>query len=283
MAAIHERRLYLALLVRDAKVIYDASTLAPLESASIGDRIWLAFDDKSWRATKLFFAGTGAGKVRGRRIETREYGREEAVEEPRIDAVWQRSRDGYILEMGIPLSLVGQHIGVAMDDRDRRGAARSSYGTLDVADLRATGRLIAASPNLTDHLRQFAQPGVELTVASSTGAVLTRIDAPALPGDYTRMRGFLPRMYRLFLDGDAHSARRFPGGTPALRRRPHRARRERASRKRRCSLADTKTVSSSPRPHPSIRPTASTFSASYNWPRPPIAGSRCVTARSRDC
>jgi two-component system sensor histidine kinase ChvG len=203
MAAIHERRLYLALLVRDAKVVYDASALAPLESATIGDRIWLAFDDNRGGQQQLFFAGTGPGKVRGRRIETREYGREEAVEEPRIDAVWQRSRDGYILELGIPLSLVGQHIGVAVDDRDRRGATRSSYGTLDVADLRATGRLIAASPNLTDHLRQFAQPGVELTVASSTGAVLTRIDAPALPGDYTRMRGFLPRMYRLFLDGDA--------------------------------------------------------------------------------
>ncbi|MBC8027557.1 MAG: hypothetical protein H7Y89_16310, partial [Steroidobacteraceae bacterium] len=69
--------------------------------------------------------------------------------------------------------------------------------------LRATGRLIAASPDLSDHLRQFSQPGVELTVVSSTNAILTRLDAPALPGDYTRMRGFLPRMYRLFLDGGA--------------------------------------------------------------------------------
>jgi len=203
MAATHDRWLFLALLVRDSKVIYDASTLAPLDSATIGDRVWLAFDDKRGGQQQLFFSSTGPGKVMARRIETREYGREEAVEEMRISAVWQRSRDGYALEIGIPLSLLGQHIGVAVDDRDRRGAARSSYGTLELADLRATGRLIAASPDLNDHLRQFAQPGVELTVASSSGAILTRIDAPALPGDYTRMRGFLPRMYRLFLDGDA--------------------------------------------------------------------------------
>jgi two-component system sensor histidine kinase ChvG len=202
LAATHERWLYLALIVRDNKVVYDASMLAPLDSATIGDRIWLAFDDKRGGQSQLFFASTGGGRLLGRRIETREYGREEAVAEPRIDAVWQRSRDGYVLELGIPLSLLGQHIGVLIDDRDRRGAARSSYGTLEVADLRATGRLIAASPDLNDHLRQFAQPGVELTVASSTGAILTRIDAPALPGDFTRMRGFLPRMYRLFLDGD---------------------------------------------------------------------------------
>jgi two-component system, OmpR family, sensor histidine kinase ChvG len=205
LAATHERWLYLALLVRDDRLVFDSSEMTPLDSATIGDRIWLAFDDKRGGQQRLFFGSTGPGPVRARRIETREYGREEAVEEPRIDAVWQRTRDGtgYVLEIGVPLSLVGQHIGVAVDDRDKRGAPRSSYGTLDLADLRAIGRLVAASPDLNDHLRQFAQPGVELTVASSTGAVLTRLDAPALPRDYTAMRGFLPRMYRLFLDGGA--------------------------------------------------------------------------------
>ncbi len=205
LSATHERWLFLALLVRDDKLVFDASDLAPLDPDRIGDRIWLAFDERRGGQQRLFFGATGAGTVRGRRIETREYGREEAVEEPRVNAVLQRSRDGtgYVLEIAIPLSLIGQHIGVLIDDRDRRGAPRTSYGTLDPSDLRATGRLIAASPDLGEHLRQFSQPGVELTVVSSTNAVLTRLDAPALPGDYTRMRGFLPRMYRLFLDGGA--------------------------------------------------------------------------------
>ena len=203
LAATHERWLYLALLVRDDRLVFDSSELTPLDSATLGDRIWIAFDDRRGGQQRLFFGSTGPGAVRARRIETREYGREEAVEEPRISAVWQRAKDGYVLEMGIPLSMVGQHIGVAVDDRDKRGGPRQSYGTLDLADLRATGRLIAASPDLNDHLRQFSQPGVELTVASSNGAVLTRLDAPALPGDFTRLRGFLPRMYRVFLDGGA--------------------------------------------------------------------------------
>jgi two-component system sensor histidine kinase ChvG len=202
LAATHERWLFLALLVRDDRLVFDGADLRPLDMANIGDRIWLAFDDRRGGQQQLFFSGAGVGRMRARRIETREYGREEAVEESRISAVWQRSRDGYVLEISVPLSLVGQHFGVLVDDRDRRGATRNSYGTLDPSDLRATGRLIAASPYLADHLRQFSQPGVELTVASATGAVLTRIDAPALPGDYTRLRGFLPRMYRLLLDGD---------------------------------------------------------------------------------
>lgn len=202
LAATHERWLFLALLVRDDRLVFDAADLRPLDMSNIGDRIWLAFDDKRGGQQQLFFSGAGVGRMRARRIETREYGREEAVEEARISAVWQRSRDGYVLEISVPLSMVGQHFGVLIDDRDQRGATRRSYGTLEPSDLRATGRLIAASPDLSDHLRQFSQPGVELTVASASGAVLTRIDAPALPGDYTRLRGFLPRMYRLLLDGD---------------------------------------------------------------------------------
>jgi two-component system sensor histidine kinase ChvG len=202
LAATHERWLYLALLVRDDRVVLDASDLSPLDVAGMGDRIWLAFDDKRGGQQQIFFSGGSVGRLRARRIETREYGREEAVEESRITAMLQRSRDGYVLEVGMPVSLVGQHFGVLIDDRDRRGGARNSYGTLEISDLRAVGRLVAASPDLSDHLRQFSQPGVELTVASSNGAVLTRIDAPALPGDYTRLRGFLPRMYRLLLDGD---------------------------------------------------------------------------------
>jgi two-component system, OmpR family, sensor histidine kinase ChvG len=202
LAATHERWLYLALLVRDQKLVYDASEITALERDTLGDRVWLAFDDRRGGQQRLFFGGAGPGTLRARRIETLEYGREEAVVESRVDAGWQRNRDGYVLEIGIPMSLVGQRIGVAIDDRDRRGAPRASYGTLDVSDLRATGRLVAASPDLNDHLRQFSQPGIELTVASGSGAVLTRLEARALPGDYTRLRGFLPRMYRLFLDGD---------------------------------------------------------------------------------
>jgi len=201
LAATHERWLYLALLVHDNRWIFDASDLNSLDPGTLGDRVWLAFDDKRGGQQRLFFGSTGPGPVRARRIETLEYGRETAVEEPRIEGVWQRSPDGWVLEIGVPLSMIGQHLGVLIDDRDRRGAPRASYGTLEASDLRATGRLVAASPDLNDHLRQFAQPGVELRVASASGALLTRLDAPALPGDYTKLRGFLPRMYRLFFDG----------------------------------------------------------------------------------
>ena len=156
------------------------------------------------RPAALFFGSTGPGAVRARRIETREYGREEAVEEPRIAArLAARATDGYVLEMRMPLSLVGQP-----------SACSSTTATSAAPRARATARSmsrtcapragsIAASPDLADHLRQFSQPGVELTVASADGR---RAHAARRAGAARRLhalRGFLPRIYRLFLDGGA--------------------------------------------------------------------------------
>ncbi len=63
LAATHERWLYLALLVRDDKMVFDASMIRPLESDSIGDRIWLAFDDKRGGQQQLFLSSTGLGNA----------------------------------------------------------------------------------------------------------------------------------------------------------------------------------------------------------------------------
>ena len=72
LAATHDRWLFLALLVRDDKLVFDGSELAPLDVANMGDRVWLAFDDRRGGQLRLFFIGTGTGRLRARRIETRE-------------------------------------------------------------------------------------------------------------------------------------------------------------------------------------------------------------------
>ena len=70
--------------------------------------------------------------------------------------MWQRWRDGYVLEIGVPLSLMASASACSSTIATARRGAAPGYGALEVADLRATGRLIAASPDLGDHLRQFA-------------------------------------------------------------------------------------------------------------------------------
>ncbi|MBK6599724.1 MAG: HAMP domain-containing protein [Proteobacteria bacterium] len=202
LTATRERWLYVLAIVADNALVFDRSDVTPLDTATLGDRLWVAFDEPRGGQRRVFLAASGPGALRGRRIETREYGREDVVDEPRIEGAWRATRSGYVVEFRVPLSMIGQHFGVLIDDRDRRGGVRSSIGTLEPGELTAIGRLLAASPDLSERLQQFAQPGVELTVASQTGTTLARLDAPALPQDYTAMRGLLPRLYRRFLDGD---------------------------------------------------------------------------------
>ena len=200
LTGVHERMFYALLNVRDDKLVFDAADAGALEAIALGDRIWLGFEDADGLERQVFISASSAGPVRAQRIETREYGRQVAVEEPRIEGAWQPTPQGYQVELRVPLSLLGNRFGVLVDDRDVRGALPSSYGTLRGDDLHTRGRLIAASPDLTDYLQQFLQPGLRLAVSASKGGVLATADGLTQPADLSTSRSMLARLYRRFLD-----------------------------------------------------------------------------------
>ncbi|MGB8325954.1 MAG: ATP-binding protein, partial [Steroidobacteraceae bacterium] len=202
----YERYLYALLEIRGAGVVYDAPGADLLDAASFGDRIWIAFDDAEHEPAtpvpqrQFFLAATGPGALLAHRIETREYGRRVAVEEPRIEAAWRAMSDGYRVEVRIPLSMVGSHFGVLADNRTQRGADPVSIGSLRPSDLYASGRLIAAPAELADYLARFEQPGVQLAVGTPAGAVLAQVNALAVPASSGYGSDTLALVYRRFLD-----------------------------------------------------------------------------------
>ena len=200
LSGIHERTLYLLLDVRDDRPVFDAAGAEPLDPESFGDRIWLGFQDTEGAERQMFIAATGAGTVRARYIVTGEYGKQEAVDEPRISGTWRLTREGYRVELRVPLSLVGGHLGVLVDDRDERGALPASFGSLRADDLHTLGRLIAPSPELTSYLDQFLQPGQRLRVLSPSGARLAEVNELASAADLGVERGILTTLYRRLLD-----------------------------------------------------------------------------------
>jgi two-component system sensor histidine kinase ChvG len=199
LTGVRDRMFYALLEVRDDKLVFDAPNANALEPSALGDRVWIGFEDTTGAERQVFLAATSPGAVRARRIETREYGRQEAVDEPRIEGAWQPTKEGYRIELRIPLSLLGNRFGVLVDDRDERGALPSSYGTLRGDDLHTQGRLIAASPELARYLEQFVQPGLRLAVSTPDGAQLAMADALALPSQEAVDRSFLTLVYRRLL------------------------------------------------------------------------------------
>ena len=247
LTGLHERMLYLLLEVRDHRVVFDARDATPLEPETFGDRIWLGFSNPEGAEHQVLIAATSAGPIQARHIETREFGQAVSVSEPRIAGAWQLKSAGYRVELRVPLSMLGARLGVLVDDRDQRGAAPASYGSIASAtDLHTRGRLIAAAPELSVYLNQFLQPGLLLVIATPRGLPLAQASEPA--ADTLTMSRELPRP-----------------SLPAASRPARRAARSRGNRA-------ASTIASTPRD----RPAAASRKA-------PTAGSRCGTVRSRRC
>jgi len=200
LTGVFERMLYVLLDVHDDKLVFDAVGANPLDSSTLGERIWLGFTGPDGMEHQVFLSATGAGPVMARRIETGEYRQQTAVTEPRINGAWQPSPAGYRVELRVPLSMLGDRFGVLIDDRDRQGEPATSYGMLSTQDLHTQGRLIAASPDLTTYLSQFLQPGLRLAVASSDGRTLAQADALGQATELGPEPGILARLYRRLLD-----------------------------------------------------------------------------------
>jgi len=200
LTGVHERMLYAVLEVHDEHPLYDAAGRDPLDAAGFGDRVWLGFEDSQGTQQQVYLAATAPGAVTARRIESGEYGRQSARLEPRIRGAWQPTSDGYRLEVRVPLSMVGKGFGVLIDDRDTRGGAPVSYGTLRPDDLHTMGHLILASPELGRYLGQFLQPGLKVRVMTPSGRVLAHADALAAAAALSPERPLLARLYRRFVD-----------------------------------------------------------------------------------
>ncbi len=222
MTATWERYLYLLVIAPGDRLVLDAGDGAALDAAASGDRVWLGYTTPAGERAQLFISGANTGAVRGRRVATRELGRPELVEEPRVAGAWRtlgprapaaagsdsgggRSGGadigpGWMLELRVPLSMLGHEFGVLLDDRDARGATPSSYGSLAPRELIPRGRLIAAAAELGTYLAQFAQSGVRLVAATPSGAVLA--ETPALPVVGSGVAGsqaLLSQLYRRML------------------------------------------------------------------------------------
>lgn len=219
LAGVHERMLYLLLDVTDRHVVFDAPGASALDESKAGDRVWLAFQDSDQAERQVFISASGTGAVQAHHFESAELGEPVIVDEPRITGAWQLKTSGYRLELRLPLSMLGERLGVLVDDRDVRGATPESYGSMPpAAQLRATGRLIAASPQLEGYLAQIAQPGLNLAALTPSGALLASASgAPvaALPPS----RGFLDRLYRSLLAGSGEQ-RLIEASAPIYTREP---------------------------------------------------------------
>ena len=149
----------------------------------------------------MLFAASGPGPVTraAHRRAASTASRASSIE-PRILGAWQPGGAGYRVELRVPLSMLGSAFGVLVDDRDARGAAPVSYGTLRSDDLHTHGPpdpRLAGAERLPDAV---PAAGPAACGHHPAGRLLAQADALGRAANLGSGPPLLPQLYRRFVD-----------------------------------------------------------------------------------
>ena len=191
-AATYGRFAYLLLTVADRDLIYRSQP----GQTPYGDRIVLAADPGVARWWLLTTAAPGEFRAQETGPDLFE---PSEVYEGRIVGVWRETADGYVLEVRIPLNLIGAALAVGVIDVDRGGSDVGLEATWDEAT-GAPGRFIRQRAELQTLLGQFGRVGGRFRVLDRDGWVLavTGRVTPGTAGDDGA--GLLGGLFRWLLE-----------------------------------------------------------------------------------
>jgi hypothetical protein len=151
IVSTYQHYFYAMLQVQDNKMIYSK----PDDTDTInGDYVVLVYTDPAGKLQKNYFSPSAPGEIRPFRYET--YVDEYGFEYKRIryvtnvSAVWQRTSNGYNLELALPADLVGDHLGLLVKDVDDAKGRMiiGSIGTSGPETLNRPGRILQSSPEI---------------------------------------------------------------------------------------------------------------------------------------
>ncbi len=202
-AGTDEQNLYLLFRVFDADVRLERTADVSLPPEKRADHLWISLPAADNTPRLYLFATNAPGLIGARTPTLSAYGERGERVEPRIQGWWQPDRQGYRLEIRIPLSLLGSRLGFeAVDVGDFSGAPIRA-GTLD-AQTRApvSGRLLMPSTGLEHELAALLPAGTRATVANRDGWVIAETGSltPADEPSYERPAQWLQAFYRRVLE-----------------------------------------------------------------------------------
>jgi two-component system, OmpR family, sensor histidine kinase ChvG len=164
-AGSNERYLYLYVEVDDPHFNPEPGNARPEHDRF--DRIDLTLQRPDGTREYYFFGANAPGLAAAQSTINGSDGRDRAAEEPRIQAYWLLTAEGYHVEARIPLSFVGARLWIQVEDGG--GAGRAGVGAAEVPD---GGRLFFTTPGLNELLDTFIRGGTRVTVVDANALKL---------------------------------------------------------------------------------------------------------------
>lgn len=165
--------LYALFLVHDDKVVYRHENSLYPEKA---DHIQIGIQDPEGELHRYLLATEKPGWINGFQMAADPENQIPVANEPRIQGVWAETDDGYIVEMRIPLDMIGKRLAFAVADVDNESTriVETLIGTANPDQIGELGWLLAPSRDIEALLKRLDRPHSRIRIVDSNRRVRAR-------------------------------------------------------------------------------------------------------------
>lgn len=206
---VHRSWLFLYVTVDDDDVRY----AAPGRPQSGTDRVVLVARTGDGAALRFVFAPEAPGALVAGRLEG-----DVSAPESRIQAHWQDAAGGYRLEARVPRQLVGNVLGLEVNDSDAANTVAAQVATFAGE---TPEPLVTPSPVLESVVSGYVQPGLRLVVTDRAGWRLASagdVARDAVEGEDGAISGWMRMVYDALLEPGSEAVLGEPDPTGRERR-----------------------------------------------------------------
>ena len=191
--------IYLYVEVSDRNIVYATSKSIVLEDASRhADRVNLISSNPPYLEETITFTAEAPGGIRSYRQKASGF-----VPEPAISAHWQDAPGGYRLEARIPAALLGNHLGIVVNNTDDDARPGTRSGTFSGTIPGPTARV---SAEVTAIAARLVQPEMRLLITDARGWRIAGAGELSKPSIAETRFGFARRIYDLLVTSGKEAA-----------------------------------------------------------------------------
>lgn len=206
LAGKQEKYLYALFDVRDDHVVYRKKNSLRLDRS---DHLQVVIEDDKKRR-KYIVTGHESGWVNGFLMPDEPF--MFPVSENRLQGVWQQTDKGYILEIRIPLAMLGSRLAFTVADVDDQQAGNIStlIGTANLEEDKEPGWLLSTSTDIEEILKSLDRPYARIRVVDRNQRIRAQVGGLREARDplasqeqttariMTRVHDLLQPLYRFF-------------------------------------------------------------------------------------
>ncbi|MGD8743183.1 MAG: proteobacterial dedicated sortase system histidine kinase [Granulosicoccaceae bacterium] len=170
LMGIWQRHLYVLFIVRDDHVVYRAPNSLHIDRS---DHLQIVLEDKENQLQRYLVTTRAPGWVNAYLLDNEQQGNIAKRPEVRIKGEWQETADGYVLEMRIPLAMLGSRITFAVADVDRPLATvQTLVGTAGITQASELGTILTPSDAIETILQGLDRGESRIWITNTNGHVL---------------------------------------------------------------------------------------------------------------